>query len=164
VDRESTRLIEFDPETHVYRVDGRTLPSVTDVLGIIQDFSAVPPDVLEAAKQFGKHVHQAINLFNRDELDWRALNPALVPFVERWRAFLDESGAIVIASEQQVAHARLGFAGTPDVVLSWGKRTVTRTSRRRLWCRRQSGHRPRPTRRPTNRCTAGVSQIATAST
>lgn len=124
MDRASPPAVELDREQHVYRVAGRVLPSVTDVLGILQDFSHVDDDVLERARQFGQHVHQAINLFNRDELDWQSLHPALVPFVERWRAFLAQSGAVVIASEKPVVHEKLGYAGTPDVVLAWSKRTV----------------------------------------
>jgi hypothetical protein len=37
---------------------------------------------------------------------------------------MDESGAVVIACEQPVAHASLKYAGTPDLVLSWRNRIV----------------------------------------
>ena len=35
-----------------------TYPSVTQVIGRYSDFSRVPPDVLEAAKERGTRVHQ----------------------------------------------------------------------------------------------------------
>lgn len=116
--------LELHAETHTYTRDGKVLPSVTEVLALITDFSKVNPAVLEAAREFGEHVHQAINFYNRGALDQEALDPELLPYVLGWQKFLEESGAVVIASEQPVAHPTLGYAGTPDLVLSWGKRVV----------------------------------------
>lgn len=113
--------LAFDAETHTYTLDGQRLPSVTQVLAPLNDYSMVPPDVLEAAREFGRHVHEACDLHDRDELEWSSLDPALVPYVEGWRRFLAESGAIVVASEQPIYHAKLGYAGTPDRVLAWRK-------------------------------------------
>jgi hypothetical protein len=79
----------------------------------------VPPGVLEAARQFGSHVHAAIDLLNRDALDWGSLDAGLRPYVAGWQRFLDDSGCVVLASEQPVVHERLGYAGTPDSVLYW---------------------------------------------
>lgn len=106
----------------MYTLNGRRVPSVTQVLAPMNDYSMVPPDILEAARIFGQHVHEAVDLFNRDELDISSLDLPLVPFVSAWSKFLDESGAVVIASEQAVAHEQLGYAGTPDLVLVWGTR------------------------------------------
>lgn len=116
--------LHLDQATHTYTSGGKTLPSVTQVIDILNDWSMVPPDVLEAARLFGEHVHQAIHLFNRGELDDDALDLNLVPYLNAWQSFLNESGAIVIASEKPVMHTKLGYAGTPDVVLAWGNRTV----------------------------------------
>lgn len=117
-------VLKFDPETHAYTVDGRSVPSVTEVLSIVHDFSMIPPDVLAAAAEFGQHVHEACDLSDRGELDEQALDPALLPYVSAWRAFLAESGAVVIASELRVYNERLGYAGSPDKVLAWRNRIV----------------------------------------
>lgn len=114
--------LQFDLAGHIYRLNGRVVPSVTTVLGPMNDYSMVPPDILEAARIFGQHVHEATDLFDRDELDWSSLDLPLVPLVEAWKCFLDESGAVVIQSETPVAHEQLGYAGCPDRVLSWGRR------------------------------------------
>lgn len=114
--------LEFDKEAHTYTLGGVRVPSVTQVLAPLNDYSMVPPDVLERARVFGQHVHEACDLFNRDELDWSSLDVALVPYVEAWKKFIDDSGAVVIASECRVYHKTLGYAGSPDVVLAWGKR------------------------------------------
>jgi hypothetical protein len=109
--------IDFDRASHSYRVNGRAVPSVTQVLSPLEDFSRVPRHVLEAAREFGQHVHEACDLYNRGELDWLTLDSALTPYVEGWRQFIDETGAVILASEFPVAHDQLGYAGTPDVLI-----------------------------------------------
>lgn len=116
--------LDFEKASHVYRLDGRAVPSVTEILRPLEDFSMVNPAVLEAARVFGHNVHLACHLDDQDALEWESLDPALVPYVTAWRAFLKDSGAVVIASEQPIAHATLGYAGTPDRILAWGKRLV----------------------------------------
>lgn len=116
--------LEFNKELHEYTLNGVRLPSVTEILGPLQDFSMIRPEVLEAAREFGQHVHDACDLFDRGELDWQSLDPSLVPYVEGWKLFIEESGAVVIGSETQVVHEKLGYAGSPDKVLAWGNRIV----------------------------------------
>ncbi len=117
-------MLEFDASTHTYRMDGRRLPSVSEIIAPLQDYSNVPAHVLAAACEFGTNVHAACDLYNRDQLDWSALDAELEPYVRAWAAFLEDAGAVVIASECRVYHDELGYAGTPDVVLAWGKRLV----------------------------------------
>lgn len=117
--------IVFDEARHEYLVGGRPVPSVTQVLGILQDFGAVPADVLDAAAEFGTHVHQACALDNAGTLDEADLDPALAPYLEQWRRFLAESGAAVLASEMRVFHSGLRYAGTLDVLALWrGQRCI----------------------------------------
>lgn len=116
----------FDAATHTYTLGGKRLPSVTEIIQDcrLEDYSMVPPDVLEAAREFGSHVHQATHLFDLGELDWATLDPEIKPYVEAWGTFLDDTGAVVIASEQPVVHEKLGYAGTPDRGLAWDSRIV----------------------------------------
>lgn len=115
----------FDAETHRYTVNGRAVPSVTTVLSILQDFGAVPAEVLARAAEFGTHVHQAVHMSNEGTLDEASLDPALAPYLEQWRRFLTETGAIVIQSELRVFHRGLRYAGTVDSIAEWrGSRCV----------------------------------------
>jgi hypothetical protein len=108
--------LEFEPAAHVYRLDGHIVPSVTQVLDEqLTDWSGVPVDVLEAARMFGTHVHTACHLLVRDELEWSSLDPALVPYVEAARRFLDESGMTVLNAELPLASQKMKFAGTLDI-------------------------------------------------
>jgi hypothetical protein len=118
--------LEFDPAGHRYLLNGRRVPSVTEILGIISApaLGRVPPEVLEHARRRGELVHQTINFFNRELLDESSVADELRPYLDAWKAFLHETGAVVIASEQPVYHKALGYAGTPDVILDWNGRTV----------------------------------------
>jgi len=108
--------LAFDEARHEYRVGGRVVPSVTQILSILSDFSAVPADALARAAEFGRHVHQAVDLYNKSTLDEAALDPALAPYLGDWKQFIHDTDAEVTASEFRAAHEQLGFAGTLDSV------------------------------------------------
>lgn len=105
----------FDEATHTYTLNGRRLPSVTQLLAPIgMDFSMVPADVLEAKRQLGTAVHQACELDDDDDLDEDSLPDALRPYLAAWRKFKADTGALVLDNERKLFHASLGFAGTLD--------------------------------------------------
>lgn len=114
--------LTFEEAGHVYRVDGQAWPSVTQILDPLNELDGIPRAVLEAARVFGGHVHVGCHLLNQDALDWGALDPALLPYVTGWQNFLNESGAIVLASEERVLHRTLRYAGTLDVRALWKER------------------------------------------
>jgi hypothetical protein len=110
-------LLTFDEAAHVYRLNAQPVPSVTQVLQLIDSFDGVPMDVLEAAREFGQHVHRAVELDSKGELDEDSLDPALAEYVAGWRKFISDRKAKVLASEVRVASRRLRFAGTLDSLL-----------------------------------------------
>ena len=114
-------MIEFEPISHTYTVDGRVLPSVTQVLEPYTGLEFVNRELLKRAAEFGSNVHQACHLYNMDDLDRDSLDPALVPYVDAWEKFLDDTGAVVILSEHRVASRKHGYAGTFDTLVHWGK-------------------------------------------
>jgi hypothetical protein len=108
--------IDFEKDRHEYRIDGIPVPSVTQVIKPLENFEGIPLDVLEAARVFGQHVHEACALLVRDLLDWSSLDSALVPYLIGAKRFLDESGITVIASEMRLACPRLRVAGSLDLI------------------------------------------------
>lgn len=114
--------LEFEADTHTYRLAGRVLPSVTHVLRFLDNFEQIPRHVLEAAAQFGRHVHEACHLHNLGVLDWDALDTALVPYVRAYDKFLADTGFVVTASEERVVNATYGYAGTLDLRGRYRKR------------------------------------------
>lgn len=115
-----TRVAEvaFNAERHEYKVGGHIVPSVTQILGILQDFGGVSADVLERAADFGRNAHEAVDLANKGVLDEESLDPALVPYLAAWRRFLEDAGATVLASEVRVYHPGQHYAGTLDALVS----------------------------------------------
>lgn len=111
--------LTFEHEGHVYRYGGRVVPGVTSVLEPLQFLDGVPWAVLEAAREFGTHVHLACHLYNQDELDIATLDDALMPYLKGWIAFLSETGFVVTASEKRVYHRQIGYAGTADTLGEW---------------------------------------------
>lgn len=107
--------LHFDPLAHVYRIDGRVVPSVTQLLKPIgPDFSMVVPDVLEAKRALGVAVHLACELDDDGDLDDDELDPVLVPYVSAWRKFKADTGAVIVMNERQLGHPALQYAGTLD--------------------------------------------------
>ncbi len=119
----STEQLTLDHAAHVYRIGDRVVPSVTQILDQLQLLRGIPREQLEAAARFGTNVHLACHLSDTGELDEEALDPALVPYVADWRAFVDATGFVVTSSEQPVLHEKLGYAGTPDKLGAWKNAT-----------------------------------------
>lgn len=106
--------IILEPESHTYTVNGRPAVSVSRVLEQIDMLQGIPREYLERAAHFGKHVHLACHLYDADELDLNALDPALRPYLEGWARFKEDTGAHVFESELPVYHPRWGVAGMLD--------------------------------------------------
>lgn len=107
-------VIEFDPDLHVYRVNGETWPSVTTVLSMITDFDGIPREHVEAAGRFGTEVHNACHAINIGA-QLAAMGERTAAYVGQYRRFLRESRIKVTHSEERVANRRLRYCGTLDL-------------------------------------------------
>lgn len=108
-------VIHFDEATHVYMLDDRLVPSVTQCLSVINNlYDNVSPELLERARMFGVHCHRMVDLFNRGELDEERLDPELVRYLATYKQFLFDSKFEMVESECKVASKVLGYAGTFD--------------------------------------------------
>lgn len=108
------RDLDFDAATHTYTLEGRAIPNVTRVLEPLEHFDKVPPSILEYASERGTAVHRATELYDTGELDEASLDDELVPYLEGWKKFLDESGFQILRIERRVYHERYRYAGTLD--------------------------------------------------
>lgn len=107
-------MLIFDESKHEYRVNGRVIPSVTQVLQPLVDYSKVPRDVLERAQLLGQAVHRATELHDNDDLDMATLSEELVPYLDAWKRFRQECDFQPITVEEKLHHPSLGYAGTSD--------------------------------------------------
>lgn len=108
--------LTFDPEPHVYRFDGEVIPSVTQLLEPLINYAGVPGAILQHAADRGTAVHLATEFFDDDDLDEATVDPEILPYVEAWRTFREESGFEVVRSEVRVYSARHRYAGTVDTI------------------------------------------------
>jgi hypothetical protein len=109
-------LLEFDEEAHVYTVDGRRVPSVTQLLKPLEDLSMVPPAVLEHARQRGKAVHKAVEFHETGGVKLETIDPECRPYFEAYLKFkADNPQFRILKVEQRVDHHALGYAGTLDL-------------------------------------------------
>lgn len=107
--------VEFNAERHEYTVDGQRVPSVTQVLRPLYDFSHVSPEVLAAKGELGTAVHLACELDDADDLDEATVGESVRPYLDGYRLFKQHKATRVIATEQVVSH-RLGYAGKLDLI------------------------------------------------
>ena len=104
--------LTFNEEAHQYLLDGNLIKSVTQILtdeGIIDTRWFTP----EAAER-GTLVHKATQFLDAGNLDWFSLREDLIPYVNAYEKFVDETGFHPVVIEQPVFDEGAYFAGTPD--------------------------------------------------
>lgn len=106
--------LTFDEASHTYRYDGRVVPSVTQLLDKLHDFSGVPEAILTAAKERGTYVHQMCEMFDRDELDIPRVPEQYLGYLNAWEAFTVEYGPVWAGIEDRGYSRHFGYAGTMD--------------------------------------------------
>ena len=115
--------LDYDPTRHEYRVDGKLVPSVTQLVAPLgQDYDE-PDDmtesVLDAATERGTTMHEylawRLNGGTREEFE---LPDIYEPYADAVELFLYEHDICPFAIETPVCGAWRGvtYAGTPDLV------------------------------------------------
>jgi hypothetical protein len=115
----SGSILTFEPEGHVYRVDGARVPSVTELLeaaGVSPDYRKVHPAVLRHARLRGIHVDKCCDLDDADDLDWSSVDPEAVGYVQAWQAFKADYGYEPVISKPLIYHPTYRYAGEPDSI------------------------------------------------
>lgn len=110
-------VVSFDAASHRYAVDGRPVLYVSKILelaGLGVDYSAIPPAVLQHARDRGSHVDQCCDLFDEGDLDWASVHPEAVPYVRAWARFRERERFVSMVRQGVVYHPELDYAGMPD--------------------------------------------------
>lgn len=110
-------MIEFDEKKHQYKVDGKVVPSVTEILEHITavGYGKVNPSILEEAKERGTAVHElteAIDLGFPPEY----IDPALEGYAVAYLQFLGDYDVEWDYIEHRFYEPKMGFCGTIDRV------------------------------------------------
>jgi hypothetical protein len=116
--------VRFNEVDHTYFLEGQPIPCVSDILragGFLPDFSNVNEQVLNASRDFGKAVHRACALWSANNLDEKALDPQIAPWLASWKKAVKDLGIKIVQVEKPIASEKWGVAGTPDVFGLIGK-------------------------------------------
>jgi hypothetical protein len=107
----------FDEATHTYLLDGVRLPSVTQIMKPLYDFSSVPAEVLKRAGEFGTAVHKSVELHLWNDLDMETLDDNLKGPLTAFISFQAGNHDLSIPDriETPFYHSKLNYAGTPDM-------------------------------------------------
>lgn len=112
------RKYSFDEATHTYRLDGKVIPSVTQILKPLYDFSFAKPDVLSRAASFGTALHKACELHLLGDLDTETLDENLKLPLSAFVKWAESALAgECFVCETSLYHPRLKYAGTPDIII-----------------------------------------------
>ena len=110
---------KFDPEKHIYTLDGKRLVSATQLIAEagLSDYSKVNPELLARAKNFGDAVHLMVKLFMTEKLDLNTLDPALYGPLQALEAWYFENGEPQ-GGQYEVPgyHPKYLYSGTPDML------------------------------------------------
>jgi hypothetical protein len=115
-------VIDFDPETHSYTLDGQPVPSVTQILSAMGFIDS--SWFTDYARERGKLVHRIIHWHITGELDEDTIDDALRGYFTAWLAFEKDTGFVSKETEVPLGNAAHRFAGTPDHIGILNKEAV----------------------------------------
>jgi hypothetical protein len=109
---------DFDPATHTYQIDGRVVPSVTQIIAPLIDYTGINEAILDRKSAIGTAVHLACQFDDEDDLDDGDLDPAIAGYIAGWRRFKAEKRPVMVLSEKQLYSKTRLAAGTLDRVMT----------------------------------------------
>ncbi|MEY8194476.1 MAG: hypothetical protein RPR28_06420 [Cycloclasticus sp.] len=108
--------LEFKPLDHTYWLGDVRLTSVTQLLSF-QDFSGIPPDILEYKCKLGTFTHRAIELYLQNNLDPNSLDPRVKEYFDSWLNWWNAHSKRIeiIGVEVRFYHSVFLYAGQIDL-------------------------------------------------
>lgn len=109
-------ILTFDEEAHVYKLNGKSVPSVTQIIKTAGFYKNSEFFTEEAANR-GTYVHKACDMYDNDILDMNSSELDFKGYIDAWIAFREQSKAEIIETEKRVYSEVWMFAGTLDRVV-----------------------------------------------
>lgn len=88
---------EFIPKSHLYLLDGRPVPSTTQVLsevGLLPDWSKVNRTVLEHRRQLGTAVSACLHFLQEGDLNMATVDEEVKPMLAAHQLFVKDTGFV----------------------------------------------------------------------
>lgn len=106
----------FDEALHRYTVQGREVPSVTQILKPLTDltYGQISPSILKAAADFGTAVHACTEYLDEGDLDDETVDEVWRPYLDAYVAWKETMRPTIERIEWCLACSK--FAGTIDRV------------------------------------------------
>lgn len=117
---DTSKVLTFDEDKHIYRLNGIIVPSVTQVMKPLSDetYRDVDSKVLRRAAGKGTAVHNAIE--NYLDFGIEDVDPGYSGYFTAFLRWFDEYKPQVIATEYRLYHKFMGYAGTADLICDIG--------------------------------------------
>lgn len=121
------RFVEDGHRYYLEYADGSIefIPSVSEIIKPLEDYSVVDPDTMHRAAEYGTNVHKAIELYLKGLLDEEKLDKGLRKPLDGFRAWFaampkgeawgEDDSLEDYASERMHYHKKLKYAGTIDL-------------------------------------------------
>lgn len=108
----------YNEESRIHTLSGKVIPSVSQIIEPLTDFSGIPPKVLARKRELGKEFHEAIHAHLEDDLLFDSLDPDLVKPMEAFVGFWKDMKVPFsnMQIEEPLVHRRLKYCGKPDLV------------------------------------------------
>jgi len=106
---------KFDPETHIYKLDDREIPSVTQ---IIKEVFGEREWWSDYYAERGAALHLAVHYLNKGVLDHKSVDKAIRGRLRAYKKFKKETRFIIESSEKSNYSSKYRFAGTTDLILA----------------------------------------------
>jgi hypothetical protein len=102
----------FDPDAHLYEIDGKEVISVTQAL--VESSIVDTKWFTEWARHRGSTVHRAVELLIKGTLKLNSIDPRIQGYLDGYERFRDDTGFECFEIERSVWAPDMGFAGTLD--------------------------------------------------
>lgn len=109
-------MFEFNKESHEYKLNGVSIPSVTQIIKTagLSDLSYIDKDLLNYKAQVGDAIHLATQYYDNNELDLDSVSDLIKPRFNSYLKFKEDYKPETIGIELQLYHKLYLFAGTID--------------------------------------------------
>jgi hypothetical protein len=104
----------FDAAAHHYYLNGRPLPSVTQVLGALLNYDFLDEQDRARYLDRGRRVHEATHDDDLGRCCESALDPEIQGYLRAWRKFRRDFDFRHLSIEQPVCNPEYGYAGRLD--------------------------------------------------
>lgn len=110
------QILTFDEATHTYRVDGRVVPSVTQIIKAVfpNVYANIPAAILDRKARLGTAVHKAVELWLGHSLDVDTLHEEVKPYLASWMQWWMSIDVETGWSTEQKLYSTSGYAMTRD--------------------------------------------------